>query len=274
MRVGEQYTRRGSGKSRGGSRGGGKGASKGSKGSSRGSSDAGGGDEGPRAVGIVSNHMSWCDILLHMSHSFPAFVARKQTRSTPFVGIIRWGAPGGGGAWVRDGAALHVALHCTVVIAYQPLLRSTLPLPPLCRRPLCSQLMGCLYVDRDAALAKNPGSASSADVSSGGSASTASLADAGAEGGGTARQQRVSDAVRQRMDDMAAGLLPDARPLLLFPEGEGPAARRCLPASRTESLGGSSVLTRSELSRMSHIKVVRPPDPSPPPPPLFLRHHH
>lgn len=43
------------------------------------------------AVGIVSNHISWCDILLHMSHSFPAFVARSQTRRQPIIGIIRWG---------------------------------------------------------------------------------------------------------------------------------------------------------------------------------------
>jgi hypothetical protein len=40
-------------------------------------------------VGIVSNHLSWCDILLHMSHSFPCFVARAQTSSQPIIGIIR-----------------------------------------------------------------------------------------------------------------------------------------------------------------------------------------
>lgn len=40
-------------------------------------------------VGIVSNHMSYCDILLHMSHSFPSFVARAQTRNQPIIGIIR-----------------------------------------------------------------------------------------------------------------------------------------------------------------------------------------
>lgn len=52
----------------------------------------GGGGEGDGsapAVGIVSNHMSWCDIMVHMSHSFPSFVARSQTRRTPIIGIIR-----------------------------------------------------------------------------------------------------------------------------------------------------------------------------------------
>ncbi|KAL6775996.1 PGA3 [Auxenochlorella protothecoides x Auxenochlorella symbiontica] len=44
--------------------------------------------QGPRAGGIVSNHCSWADILLHMSHSFPAFVARDSTANLPFIGII------------------------------------------------------------------------------------------------------------------------------------------------------------------------------------------
>lgn len=41
-------------------------------------------------VGIVSNHCSWCDILVHMSHFFPAFVARSKTEHTRFVGPIRY----------------------------------------------------------------------------------------------------------------------------------------------------------------------------------------
>lgn len=41
-------------------------------------------------VGIVSNHCSWCDILVHMSHFFPAFVARSKTEHTRFVGAIRY----------------------------------------------------------------------------------------------------------------------------------------------------------------------------------------
>lgn len=48
-----------------------------------------GGDTGPRPGGIVSNHCSYTDILLHMADSFPAFVARKSTADLPFVGIIR-----------------------------------------------------------------------------------------------------------------------------------------------------------------------------------------
>ncbi len=43
-----------------------------------------------RVVGIVSNHSSWVDILIHMSHSFPAFVARDATKDTPIIGAIRW----------------------------------------------------------------------------------------------------------------------------------------------------------------------------------------
>jgi lysophosphatidylcholine acyltransferase/lyso-PAF acetyltransferase len=41
-------------------------------------------------VGIVSNHTSWVDILVHMSHSFPAFVARDATKYTPIIGSIRY----------------------------------------------------------------------------------------------------------------------------------------------------------------------------------------
>lgn len=41
-------------------------------------------------VGIVSNHCSWCDILVHMSHFFPAFVARTKTEHTRFIGAIRY----------------------------------------------------------------------------------------------------------------------------------------------------------------------------------------
>ena len=43
-----------------------------------------------RAAAIVSNHCSWADILVHMSHSFPSFVARKGTDALPLIGFIRW----------------------------------------------------------------------------------------------------------------------------------------------------------------------------------------
>lgn len=45
--------------------------------------------KGHRMVSIVSNHTSWIDILIHMSHSFPAFVARDATKQTPLIGTIR-----------------------------------------------------------------------------------------------------------------------------------------------------------------------------------------
>ena len=43
----------------------------------------------PPIAGIVSNHSSWVDILIHMSHSFPSFVARDATKETPIIGAIR-----------------------------------------------------------------------------------------------------------------------------------------------------------------------------------------
>jgi lysophosphatidylcholine acyltransferase/lyso-PAF acetyltransferase len=54
---------------------------------------------------------------------------------------------------------------------------------------LCSQAMGCIYVDRS----KRPN--------------------------GTGTQPGASALVKQRMESMAAGRLPHARPMLLFPEG-------------------------------------------------------
>ena len=72
--------------------GGGKGGKRSSSSSSSSSSEA------VQPVGIVSNHISWCDILIHMSHSFPSFVARSQTRKTPIIGIIRCGGRAGAGA--------------------------------------------------------------------------------------------------------------------------------------------------------------------------------
>lgn len=37
---------------------------------------------------IVSNHLSWADILIHMNRSFPSFVARSGTERLPLIGII------------------------------------------------------------------------------------------------------------------------------------------------------------------------------------------
>lgn len=41
------------------------------------------------AAAIVSNHISYLDILVHMAHSFPSFVARGNTKDLPLVGLIR-----------------------------------------------------------------------------------------------------------------------------------------------------------------------------------------
>lgn len=45
--------------------------------------------KGAKAAGIVSNHCSWADILVHMSRSFPSFVARASTKNLLWVGLIR-----------------------------------------------------------------------------------------------------------------------------------------------------------------------------------------
>lgn len=141
------------------------------RGSKGGSSSSGGGEEQAQPVGIVSNHISWCDILIHMSHSFPSFVARSQTRKTPIIGIIRCGGPAAGRRTCRGHPmasqpgcappwcsprmdcdlrpqsaateAAHVSLPPTAW-PHTPLF--VFPAPPCC---VCSQLMMCLYVDRD-----------------------------------------------------------------------------------------------------------------------------
>ncbi len=38
---------------------------------------------------IVSNHVGFLDILVHMSRSFPSFVARDGTQNIPLVGVVR-----------------------------------------------------------------------------------------------------------------------------------------------------------------------------------------
>lgn len=43
-----------------------------------------------QAAGIVSNHCSWIDILVHMSRYFPSFAARGGTEKLPLIGPIRW----------------------------------------------------------------------------------------------------------------------------------------------------------------------------------------
>lgn len=41
------------------------------------------------AAVIVSNHVSYLDILVHMSHSAPSFVARGNTQDLPLIGVVR-----------------------------------------------------------------------------------------------------------------------------------------------------------------------------------------
>lgn len=41
-----------------------------------------------KVVGIVSNHTSHCDILLHMHRFFPSFVARDGTQNLPMIGYV------------------------------------------------------------------------------------------------------------------------------------------------------------------------------------------
>eukprot|EP00798_Chlamydomonas_sp_ICE-L_P032709 gene32709-3593_t len=48
-------------------------------------------DDGPHApkpAALVSNHVSWSDIIIHMSDSFPSFVARDGTQNLPIVGFL------------------------------------------------------------------------------------------------------------------------------------------------------------------------------------------
>uniref|UniRef100_A0A7N1A5F6 Phospholipid/glycerol acyltransferase domain-containing protein n=1 Tax=Kalanchoe fedtschenkoi TaxID=63787 RepID=A0A7N1A5F6_KALFE len=45
-------------------------------------------DEQERAGAIISNHVSYIDILYHMSTSFPSFVAKRSVAKLPLVGLI------------------------------------------------------------------------------------------------------------------------------------------------------------------------------------------
>ncbi|THU70912.1 hypothetical protein C4D60_Mb08t30000 [Musa balbisiana] len=45
-------------------------------------------DESERPGAVVSNHISYVDILYHMSSSFPSFVAKRSVAKLPLVGLI------------------------------------------------------------------------------------------------------------------------------------------------------------------------------------------
>ncbi|BDA43236.1 Lysophosphatidylcholine acyltransferase 1 [Coccomyxa sp. Obi] len=44
--------------------------------------------KGVEPAAIVSNHISYLDIIVHCAHSFPSFVARGNTKDLPLVGLI------------------------------------------------------------------------------------------------------------------------------------------------------------------------------------------
>jgi hypothetical protein len=54
--------------------------------------DKGTGQSSAVTAGIVSNHCSWTDILVHMSRYFPSFVARGGTEKLPMIGPVRCGS--------------------------------------------------------------------------------------------------------------------------------------------------------------------------------------
>ncbi len=37
---------------------------------------------------VLSNHIGWSDILIHMSHYLPGFVARRETADLTFIGAV------------------------------------------------------------------------------------------------------------------------------------------------------------------------------------------
>jgi lysophosphatidylcholine acyltransferase/lyso-PAF acetyltransferase len=103
---------------------------------SGGGGDKEGQQEAAPAVAIVSNHVSWMDILVHMSHSFPSFVARDGTQNLPLIGVVRWGAP-------RDGSARAPAATGQARLARpapRPNPRAP-PLPPAPSAASCSASM-------------------------------------------------------------------------------------------------------------------------------------
>jgi hypothetical protein len=102
------------------------------------------------AAAIVSNHVSWMDILVHMSRSFPSFVARDGTQDLPLIGVVRWG---------RNGAVVQVAPGRPAARRSGQSQRRVRQAAPArrasCRRgrpsppAACSRIMQCIYVKRE-----------------------------------------------------------------------------------------------------------------------------
>jgi hypothetical protein len=153
----------------------------------------------PWQVAIVSNHISWADILIHMSRALPSFVARDGTQNIKMVGLIRcarararargaWSAgvqrhagsrstASGRGSAAADCPA--TAAACGLPGGLPRSADSAPPPPPRAPRRRCpgSRRIECIYVDRE----KKNGSSTPANVRRG----------AGRGGGGEPRESCV-----------------------------------------------------------------------------------
>ena len=89
-----------------------------------------GGEQLSVAAGvIISNHVSWADILVHMEGHFCSFVARSNTQDMPLIGLIRF---------------LHCLLHASWLPNYAVALSLPVCMQPapglhLCDTGVCSQ---------------------------------------------------------------------------------------------------------------------------------------
>ncbi|WIA44274.1 hypothetical protein OEZ86_007083 [Tetradesmus obliquus] len=163
-----------------------------------------------RSVAVVSNHMSWADILIQMARYFPAFVARDGTQNLPMIGLIsrrmqciyvdrEKKAPAAAAAGTAVGAGSAAANGDSSSSS--------------CGRPLTP--------DRAAAVA-----------AAGGDAAGAPAADVGG----------VSGAVKRRMLLTQQHPEQELRPMLLFPEGTTSNGRYLLPFKTGAFLAGVPVL--------------------------------
>lgn len=105
----------------------------------------------PQAAGIVSNHLAWIDILVHMAHSFPSFAARDSTQHLAMIGLVSRkmqciyvtrDGEGGGGASDKAGGSgsesdasqalkqQQVCAGCCAPQRHAPLPGWSTPMPP------------------------------------------------------------------------------------------------------------------------------------------------
>jgi lysophosphatidylcholine acyltransferase/lyso-PAF acetyltransferase len=88
----------------------------------------------PRAAGLISNHCSWADILIHLAHYWCSFAAREGTEKLLMIGQIRCGG-GSGCAWAHG-----VQMHRLAWQSASPTLTPLLPPWRWCSRlfaPVC-----------------------------------------------------------------------------------------------------------------------------------------